>query len=73
MTSAISLTYIGLLIYLYTTKGSWVYPFIGLLPDSAKVVFFAFGVILASLFYYGGMITSGRLWKQAKNKVKKLA
>lgn len=73
MTSAISITYIGLLVYIFTTQGMWVYPFIGLLPDAAKGAFFAFGVALAGVFYYGGMITSSKLWNQAKNQAKKQA
>jgi FAR-17a/AIG1-like protein len=70
MVCAVSITYVGVLVFVWVNEGIWVYPFIGLLPDLAKVAFFAFGVFLVALVYYGGMITSGTLWRETKRVVK---
>eukprot|EP00026_Physarum_polycephalum_P016621 Phypoly_transcript_17569.p1 GENE.Phypoly_transcript_17569~~Phypoly_transcript_17569.p1 ORF type:complete len:251 (+),score=45.46 Phypoly_transcript_17569:59-754(+) len=70
MVGGVTVAYMCMLLWVFMTEGHWVYPFIELLPDWAKVLFFLFGMGLAWVFYFGGVYASSRLWQKTRKQSK---
>jgi len=70
MIGSVSLAYMGMLFYVKFTQGVWVYPFIGLMNNTTKAIFFAVSVLLSWAFYFGGKVMSSWLWQKTKKAIK---